>query len=97
MGEQGCAVRMQGRWRKTWGGGNNQENKAKTVVTDEKYTVFGRQIGGLTGLYANGLLCKCGERCLCNTGFRAPSKMDGALFYRAGKCYRIPGRSRSRH
>lgn len=75
---------MQGRWRKTCSRGNNRENKAKTVVTDEKHTVFSRQIGvsGVyksTTSYANRGIGKS-ERYLYNTTVRAPPRMVWALF-----------------
>lgn len=37
------------------------------------------------------------EGYLSNTGCRAPSKVDGGLFYRGEKCYRVPGRSQWKH
>jgi len=42
VGEKGWAVGLQGMWKKSH---NSEDNKAKTVVVDEKNTVFSRHVG----------------------------------------------------
>lgn len=56
MGEQRCAVGCR-KVKETYSKGKGQENKAKTVVMDEKKCLQWES-KDLMSLYANSLLCK---------------------------------------